>query len=60
MFDTGTATEFAEGTIDFGDSTWFCTDHATRNAPGKQCAFCAQESMTPAEFDAWLASHSTP
>lgn len=56
MFDTATAPEFSEGTLTLGSEFWFCTDHSTKMRAGKECAFCAHESMTDAEFDRWLAS----
>lgn len=59
MMGTHTAPEFAEGTIDLGSEFWYCTDHSTRMRAGHECAFCASERMTDAEFDHWLSEQSS-
>lgn len=53
---TAKVTEFNEGTISLGSAYWFCTDHSTKMRAGKECPFCAHESMTDAEFEVWVST----
>jgi hypothetical protein len=58
--DTAYASEFSEGTIVLGDSSvWYCTDHSTKLKVGKECPFCAHESLSPAEFEVWIESQTS-
>lgn len=47
----------AEGVISFSDtSVWYCMEHSMKLRSGRDCPFCVQEQLTPAEFDRWLGT----
>jgi hypothetical protein len=58
MWDTSTAPEFAEGTIDFTTEVWFCGEHEVSVTIGTECAFCVHDELGPRGFDAWAARHA--
>lgn len=58
MFDTATAPEFAEGTIDFASDVWRCVEHDLTVRVGLDCPWCMQDRMTPAEFSKWLSEQA--
>lgn len=50
--------EFAEGTLDLSTGTWFCLEHSQTLMVGKDCPFCAHESLSESEFNQWaLTQH---
>jgi hypothetical protein len=55
MFDTATAPEFAEGTLDLASGVWFCADHQTSIKVGQECAFCVHDELGPDGFDQWAS-----
>lgn len=58
MFDTATAPEFAEGTLDLASEVWFCIEHETTVKVGQDCGFCKYDELGPAEFDRWASRNS--
>lgn len=58
MFDTSTAPEFAEGTIDLATDSWFCIEHGQTVAVGRDCAFCKYDELGPVEFEKWAATQA--
>ena len=56
MFDTATAPEFAEGTVDLASEVWFCVEHETTMHIGRECPWCQYDLLGPAGFEKWAAT----
>lgn len=56
MYDTATAPEFAEGTLDLASEVWFCVDHEQTMKVGQACPFCKYEELGPVEFEKWVST----
>jgi hypothetical protein len=59
MFDTATAPEFAEGTIDLASEVWFCTEHTQSMKVGQECPWCKYDELGPVAFEQWAAANRT-